>query len=90
MKLRAIYLFIYYPLLALSAAIVLERAAPKLRCALLIALCVLSAGNIYFSYGDDLRGVFSESKTVQELGKEYGIRVLPDVELFFTIVFTVD
>ena len=54
-KLRAIYLFIYYPLLALSAAIVLERAAPKLRCALLIALCVLSAGNIYFSYGDDLR-----------------------------------
>ena len=34
--------------------------------------------------------IFSESKTVQELGKEYGIRVLPDVELFFTIVFTVD
>lgn len=34
--------------------------------------------------------IFSESQTIQELGKEYGIRVLPDVELFFTIVFTVD
>ncbi len=65
-KLRAIYLFIYYPLLALSAAVVLERAAPKLRRALLIALCLLSAGNIYFSYGDDLRSVFSDSKTPAE------------------------
>lgn len=72
-KLRAIYLFIYYPLLALSAAVVLERAAPKLRGALLIALCVLSAGNIYFSYGDDLRGVFSESKTTAEEICDYAI-----------------
>ena len=72
-KLRAIYLFIYYPLLALSAAIVLERAAPKLRCALLIALCVLSAGNIYFSYGDDLRGVLSESKTTAEEISSYAV-----------------
>ena len=72
-KLRAIYLFIYYLLLALSAAIVLERAAPKLRCALLIALCVLSAGNIYFSYGDDLRGVFSESKTASEEICDYAV-----------------
>ena len=72
-KLRAIYLFIYYPLLALSAAIVLERTAPKLRCALLIALCVLSAGNIYFSYGDDLRGVLSESKTTAEEISSYAV-----------------
>ena len=72
-KLRSIYLFIYYPLLALSAAIVLERAVPKLRCALLIALCVLSAGNIYFSYGDDLRGVFSESKTAAERICDYAV-----------------
>ncbi len=60
-KLRAIYLFIYYPLLALSAAIVLS-APRRLRCAMLIALCVLSAGNIYFSYGDDLRGVLAAKR----------------------------
>ena len=34
--------------------------------------------------------IFSESQTIQELGKVYGIRLLPDVEFFFTIVFTVD
>ena len=72
-KLRAIYLFIYYPLLALSAAVVLERAAPKLRRALLIALCLLSAGNIYFSYGDDLRSVFSEEKLVPEQICDYAV-----------------
>lgn len=72
-KLRAIYLFIYYPLLALSAAIVLERAAPKLRRALLIALCALSAGNLYFSYGEDLRGALSEEKLVSEQICDYAV-----------------
>ena len=72
-KLRAIYLFIYYPLLALSAAVVLERAAPKLRRALLIVLCALSAGNIYFSYGDDLRGVFSKNKITAEQICDYAV-----------------
>ena len=72
-KLRAIYLFIYYPLLALSAAIVLERAAPKLRRALLIALCVLSAGNLYFSYGEDLRGALSEEKLASEQICDYAV-----------------
>ena len=72
-KLRAIYLFIYYPLLALSAAVVLERAAPKLRRALLIALCVLSAGNLYFSYGEDLRGALSEEKLVSEQICDYAV-----------------
>ena len=72
-KLRAIYLFIYYPLLALSAAIVLERAAPKLRRALLIALCVLSAGNLYFSYGEDLRGALSEEKLISEQICDYAV-----------------
>ena len=72
-KLRAIYLFIYYPLLALSAAIVLERAAPKLRRALIIALCVLSAGNLYFSYGEDLRGALSEEKLVSEQICDYAV-----------------
>ena len=72
-KLRAIYLFIYYPLLALSAAVVLEHAAPKLRRALLIALCVLSAGNIYFSYGEDLRGALSEEKLISEQICDYAV-----------------
>ena len=72
-KLRAIYLFIYYPLLALSAAIVIERAAPKLRCVLTIALCALSAGNIYFSYGDDLRGALSGSESPAEEICDYAV-----------------
>ena len=72
-KLRAIYLFIYYPLLALSAAIVLERAAPKLRCALLIALLVLSAGNIHFSYEDDLHYASSKNKTHAEEICDYAV-----------------
>ena len=41
--------------------------------AVLIALCVLSAGNIYFSYGDDLRGVLSESKTTAEEISSYAV-----------------
>ena len=72
-KLRAIYLFIYYPLLALSAAVVLERAAPKLRCALLIALLVLSAGNMHFSYEDDLHYASSKNKTHAEEICDYAV-----------------
>lgn len=59
LQLRAVYLFMYYPLLALSAALVLERGKPRLRCALALALCLLSLGNLYCSYIPSIRSALA-------------------------------
>ena len=50
LQIRAVYLFTYYPLLALSTALVLERAKIRLRRAVALALCLLSLANLYTSY----------------------------------------
>ena len=62
-KLRPIYLFLYYTLPALSLALIGERLRPRLRAAVVAALCVLAAANLYFSYHDDLRVALSEEPT---------------------------
>ena len=59
-QLRPIYLFLYYTLPALSLALVAERLRPRLRAALVVVLCVLSAANLYCSYHDDLRIALAE------------------------------
>lgn len=50
LRIRAVYLFLYYPLLALSVALVLEWARPRLRRMTALALCLLSLANLYVSY----------------------------------------
>ena len=54
-RLRPIYLFLWYTLPAFSYAVIAERAKPRLLAGLTAALCVLAAANLYFSYRDDLR-----------------------------------
>ena len=54
-RLRPIYLFLYYTFPALSLVLIAERARPRLLAGLVAFLCVLSAANLYFSYKDDLR-----------------------------------
>lgn len=59
LQLRAVYLFMYYPLLALSAALVLERGKPRLRRFVALALCLLSLGNLYCSYIPSIRSALA-------------------------------
>ena len=59
LRIRAVYLFTYYPLLALSAALVLEQAGPRLRRVLALALCLLSLANLYCSYIPSVRSALA-------------------------------
>ena len=59
LRIRAVYLFMYYPLLALSVALLLEQAKPRLRRALALALCLLSLVNLYCSYIPSVRGALA-------------------------------
>ncbi len=59
-RLRPIYLFLWYALPALSLALIAERDLKRLRPVLLSLLCVLSAANLFFSYRDDLRAALSD------------------------------
>ena len=65
-RLRPIYLFLYYTLPALSLALIAEKARPRFLAGLIAALGILAAANLYFSYRDDLRIVFDEKPTAAE------------------------
>jgi len=65
-RLRPIYLFLYYTLPALSLALIGEKAKPRLLSGLMAGLCLLSAANLYFSYKDDLSVVFDPAPTAAE------------------------
>ena len=59
LRIRAVYLFMYYPLLALSVALVLEQVGPRLRCTVSLALCLLSLANLYCSYIPSVRSALA-------------------------------
>lgn len=59
LRIRAVYLFMYYPLLALSVALVLERTGPRLGCTVSLALCLLSLANLYCSYIPSVRSALA-------------------------------
>ena len=65
-RLRPIYLFLYYTLPALSLVLIAEKAKPHILAGLVTALCILSAANLYFSYRDDLHIVFDKEPTPSE------------------------
>ena len=54
-RMREIYLFLWYLLVALSLVPVLEAAGEKRNTPLLLVLCLLCLGNLYFSYGSSVR-----------------------------------
>lgn len=62
-RLRPIYLFLYYTLPALSLVLIAQKARPRFLAGLLGFYCVLAAGNLYFSYKDDLGIALSEEPT---------------------------
>lgn len=47
---RPIYMFTWFPLVALSGIILLKRLPPLLKKAAVVVVCVLCLGNLYFSY----------------------------------------
>ena len=65
-RLRPIYLFLYYTLPALSLALIAEKAKPRFLAGLIAVLCILSAANLFFSYRDDLHVVFDKEPTPSE------------------------
>lgn len=72
-RLRPIYLFLYYILPALSLVLIAEKAKPRFLARLIAALCILAAANLYFSYRDDLRIVFDEAPTPSEQIAEWAL-----------------
>lgn len=62
-QLRDIYLFMYFPLLAFSFAIVFSAIRPRVRRVLTLLLCLLAVGNLYLSYGSDAALALSEEPT---------------------------
>ena len=64
LKMREIYLFLWYPLLALSFALLFLRGA-KLSHWLALLLAALSLGNLCFSYGSSLRYAAERDNSAQ-------------------------
>ena len=59
LQIRAVYLFPYYPLLALSTALILERVKPRLRRFVALTLCLLSLVNLHYSYIPSIRSALA-------------------------------
>lgn len=55
LRIRSVYLFTYYPLLALSAALALEKLKPAGGYVLTLLLCALALGNLCSSYMPSIR-----------------------------------
>lgn len=70
-SLRSIYVFMYYPLLAVSFAIVAQSAGLRLRCALAAALCALSLCNLSLSYGGNAKAALSDTPDTAREACEY-------------------
>ena len=64
LRMREIYFFVWYPLVALSFALLLTLPRRRLSAALSIALVFLCLGNLVFSYGSSLR--YAESRDCRE------------------------
>ncbi len=66
LSIRSVYLFTYFPLLALSVAVAMERLKPAKSCALALFLCLLALGNLYFSYVPSVREAMDGEKNEYE------------------------
>ena len=77
-RVRGIYLFPYYPLLAVSFALVADRCTLPRSSLLTVVLCVLAALNLHFSYGQSVQVVLREDTSVYrqmcDRATELGVR----------------
>ena len=62
-RLRPIYIFIYYVLPALSLVIIIPKLSPRLGNLLVSILIVLAAANIYFSYSVQINSALDKNET---------------------------
>ncbi len=72
-QLRPIYLFLYYILPALSFALISAGFRPRTRSLFILFFCLLAGANLYFSYKDDLRVVFSKSPTAAQQISDWAV-----------------
>lgn len=73
LRIRAVYLFLYYPLLALSVALVLEWARPRLRRMTALALCLLSLANLYVSYIPSVHSALEPQENLLEQISDWAV-----------------
>lgn len=75
-SLRPIYLFPYYTLPALSLAVLWKKLKAKSFRLLCLLLCVVSACNIYYSYGTDIEYALNpgeyDAKTISQFAVDNG------------------
>lgn len=73
LSIRSVYLFAYYPLLALSMALALEQLKPKPGAMLALALCLLSLVNLYYSYIPSVRSGLEPEKDACEQISDWAV-----------------
>lgn len=73
LSIRSVYLFPYYPLLALSMALALEGLKPKAGYALSLALCLLSLANLYYSYIPSVQSGIAPEKDACEQISDWAV-----------------
>jgi len=74
---RQIYFFLYYPFVAFSGLVILQKLHPAFKQAAILFLCVLSVGNLFHSYSMSMELALENSPTVAgkafRLAKAYGL-----------------
>lgn len=70
---RDIYLFIWFPLTALSFIVVFEVCGEKLRTVFAAVLCVLALCNLPKSYGDNVKAIYTEKPDFRRQIGEYAL-----------------
>lgn len=63
LSIRSVYLFTYFPLLAVSSALVLEKLSPQKCTVLVLLMCLLALGNIRASYIPSVREALEGEKS---------------------------
>lgn len=73
---RTIYLFIWYPLAAFSALVVIQKLPFKPKCLILLLICLFSIGNLFHGYIDGaelaLQNDQSRAGKAFRLAQDYG------------------
>ena len=73
---RYIYFFLYYPFVAFSGLMILQKLSPTLKRVAILILCVLSIGNLFHSYSFSMELALENSSSIAgkvfRLVKDYG------------------
>lgn len=80
LSIRGVYLFTYYPLVAVSALLVMESSPQRARYALALAFCIFAVGNIKHSYftsvQDSLKEVDNPYSQISDWAVENGYELV--------------